>query len=186
LKDININQCKLLTDRFALLKALPTSAVVAELGVDRGEFSEQILKICQPTKLHLVDSWSSKRYNNDLKKGVEVKFAQQIKSRQVELNIGLSVEWASKFKERYFDWIYIDTDHGYKVTIAELYAYEPKIKDGGYICGHDYIIGNWDGRVKYGVIDAVYEFCEKRNWELAYLTCEHGGGQHPSFCIKKI
>lgn len=183
---MKVENCKLLLSREELLKVLPKNAVVAELGVDHGEYSQLILNHTTPTKLHLVDSWASSRYNNNLRKLVENKFASQIATKQVEINVGLSVDIAVTFPNHYFDWIYIDTDHGYKVTIAELYAYENKIKESGYICGHDYIIGNWDGRVKYGVIDAVYEFCEARNWQLIYLTCEHGGGQHPSFCIQKI
>lgn len=181
-----IENCKLLPNREELLKFLPTGGVVAELGVDRGLFSEAILKINKPSKLHLVDVWSSKRYHDGLREQVEQKFAKQIKSHKVQMDLGLSTEMAAKYKDAYFDWIYIDTDHGYNVTIAELNAYKDKIKQGGYICGHDYIIGNWDGRVKYGVIDAVYEFCQKEGWQLIYLTCEHGGGQHPSFCIQKI
>ena len=37
------------------------------------------------------------------------------------------------FKDDYFDWIYIDTDHSYPTTIGELEAYAPKIKENGII-----------------------------------------------------
>ena len=94
------------------------------------------------------------------------------------------VEAAKKFKDGYFDWIYIDTDHSYKTTIKELEAYRNKIKHNGFIAGHDYLLGNWNGWVRYGVKEAVYEFCTKYNWEIVFLTSEINNS--PSFAIKDI
>ncbi len=37
---------------------------------------------------------------------------------------------------------------------------------------------------RYGVIEAVYEFCSKYNWEILFLTTELE--TNPSFAIKKI
>lgn len=38
--------------------------------------------------------------------------------------------------------------------------------------------------VRYGVIEAVYEFCAKYDWELLYITAENEG--NPSFAIRRI
>ena len=179
-----LNNAKLLANRTMLLQQLPKNATVAELGVDQGGFSEDILKNCNPEKLHLIDFWGSKRYNQDKRKGVENKFAEELKSGKVEINLGLSTSIVSTFKDSYFDWISIDTDHKYKTTIQELELWEPKVKEGGIIAGHDYIIGNWNGLVRYGVIEAVYEFCTKHNWEIIYLSVEIDN--NPSFAIRKI
>lgn len=75
LQQRNIKHCKLLLDRESLLKCLPKNAIVAEIGVDQGEFSQQILDICTPQKLHLVDAWHSLRYHEDKSLAVEKKFA---------------------------------------------------------------------------------------------------------------
>ena len=32
-------------------------AVVAEIGVDEGVFTQSIVNTCYPTKLHLIDIW---------------------------------------------------------------------------------------------------------------------------------
>ena len=80
--------------------------------------------------------------------------------------------------------MYVDTSHSYKTTFEELERYSKKVKKGGYIAGHDYVIGNWDGLVRYGVIEAVYEFCVKHNWEIAFLTSELNDS--PSFAIRRI
>ncbi|KAA3438473.1 class I SAM-dependent methyltransferase [Rufibacter hautae] len=180
----SIKNTKLLSNRVELLRLLPKHGVVAELGVDQGGFSELILKLCEPQKLHLVDLWDSERYNQNKRKHVEDKFKTEIGSGRVKINLGFSTEVVARFENSYFDWVYIDTDHSYKTTIKELEILRPKIKPGGIIAGHDFIIGNWDGIVRYGVIEAVYEFCSKYNWEILYLTMEIDN--HPSFAIREI
>ena len=66
LDDVHIQNCQLLLDRDALLKQLPSNGIVAELGVDHGDFGERILGISRPEKLHLVDPWGSDRYNDEI------------------------------------------------------------------------------------------------------------------------
>jgi hypothetical protein len=180
----HLKNAKILPSRKEMLDLFPKNAVVAELGVDEGTFSDMIVNQTQPTKFHIVDFWGSKRYNQLKRQKVENKFASQLKDGSVEINLGLSTAVVTEFPNGYFDWIYIDTDHGYKVTHEELEAYREKIKSGGIIAGHDYIIGNWDGVVRYGVIEAVHEFCVKYDWEIIYLTAELNN--NPSFAIRKI
>ena len=178
-----IDNTKLLINREELLKYLPKEGIVCELGVDKGDFSELILKYCNPKKLHLVDFWGDERYNQNKKRDVEKKFKSQIDSGIVQIDIGYSTEVVKTYENNYFDWIYIDTDHSYEVTFNELETYRLKVKDNGIIAGHDYIIANWDGMIRYGVIEAVYEFCSKYNWEIIYITMELN---NPSFAIRKL
>lgn len=174
---------KLVTNRIELLKLLPKNGIVCELGVDQGEFSELIMKICNPKKLHLVDLWGDERYNQNKRRNVEQKFKSQITSGKVQIDIGYSTEVGETYENNYFDWIYIDTTHSYEVTIKELETYRLKVKDNGIIAGHDFVIANWDGMIRYGVIEAVYEFCSKYDWEIIYLTMELN---NPSFAIRKL
>ena len=160
------------------------TGVVAELGVDEGGFSQLILSINKPSKLHLVDFWGSKRYNQLKRKKVESLFQEGINNNGVEINIGLSTEVVKDFNDNYFDLVYIDTSHSYKTTIEELELYSEKVKIDGVIAGHDYILGNWNGMIRYGVIEAVHEFCVKHNWEIMYLTTELN--DNPSFAIRRI
>jgi len=184
INQIAIQNTKLLVDRQILLDYLPENGVVAELGVDTGIFSESILRICKPKKLHLVDVWATQEYSQTKRILVEEKFKEEIESGIVEINLGLSVDVGARFKNDYFDWIYVDTNHSYQTTINELETWRPKVKEGGIIAGHDFIVGYWDGMIRYGVIEAVYEFCTKYNWEIMYLTMEID--THPSFAIRKI
>lgn len=184
LSDVHIRNAKLITNREELLRILPQNGVVAELGVDEGDFSSLILSINKPKKLHLIDFWGSKRYNQDKRKKVESRFQGNIENKTVEINLGLSTTVVDDFKDNYFDWVYIDTSHSYKTTIEELELYRKKVKVDGIIAGHDYILGNWDGLVRYGVIEAVYEFCIRHNWEIIFLTTELN--ESLSFAIRRI
>ena len=184
LKNKHIANLKAILNRNELLKLLPKNGVVAELGVDTGDFSQQILNFCCPQKLHLIDYWGTQRYNQEKRNCVEEKFKNIIDKGIVEINLGLSTNVVEIFKDNYFDWVYIDTNHSYDTTVAELESYRGKMKNNGIIAGHDYIQGNWEGGIKYGVIDAVQEFCIKWNWEIIYLTMENK--IHPSFAIRKI
>lgn len=180
----HLRNARLITDRIELLKRMPKNAVVAELGVDEGGFSQQILTHCDPKKLHLVDAWSTGRYHQGKRQAVEERFAERIAKGQVQLDLGLSTEVVRSFADAYFDWIYIDTDHTYSTTIAELRLYDKKVKKGGIIAGHDYVIGNWVEHVRYGVIEAVHQFCVESNWELIYISTDLD--IHPSFAIRRI
>jgi len=71
IKQTNINNLKALLNREELLKMLPKNAIIAEIGVDKGYFSEQIIKTTIPKKLHLIDCWSDTRYNSGLTNLVE-------------------------------------------------------------------------------------------------------------------
>jgi len=70
----------------------------------------------------------------------------------------VSLEAAEKYEDEFFDFIYIDANHGYEFCKEDLNAWYPKVKSGGYISGHDYI-----KHLDYGVIEAVEEFKQKNN-----------------------
>ena len=182
--DIHLNDAKVVKDRETLLELLPKNGVVCELGVNKGRFSEKILKLNKPKKLHLVDIWDSERYNSKLQKIVENKFSKEIDKHKIEINKGYSIEILKSFNDNYFDWVYIDTTHNYQDTIEELNLSKLKVKSNGIISGHDYITRSRSLGIKYGVVEAVNEFCVKNNWKLIYITLECNG--HSSFAIKKI
>jgi hypothetical protein len=185
LEQKHIDNLKVLLNRDQLLKRMPKDAVCAEIGVNEGEFSELILKNTAPQKLHLIDAWGDPiRYHDGLKLVVKDKFTQEIERGQVAINVGFSTEVLKKFDDHYFDWVYLDTDHTYKVTADELWILKGKVKPNGIIAGHDYTIGNWPGDCRYGVIEAVHELCVKDNWELIFLTSETD--QFRSFAIKRL
>jgi len=184
LKQQHVQNCKLLLNREGLLEQMPQDSIVAEIGVDEGEFSQSICEIVQPKALHLIDVWDTGRYHDGKFQKVQQIFSDEIEDEKVQIHRKLSTEAVSDFKDKYFDWIYIDTDHSYETTRDELRLYASKVKDDGIIAGHDYVKGNWITTYRYGVIEAVHEFCVKNDWELIYLTAEPIENQ--SFAIQRI
>lgn len=180
----HMQNCQLLLNRTELLSNIKKGGVVAEIGVDRGDFSELILNLAEPSLLHLIDVWDSERYNNDLFESVRSNFENLIAKGRVQVHRKLSTGAVEDFPNDYFDWIYIDSDHSYKVTRDELRKYASKVKNDGIIAGHDYSIGNWVCSYRYGVIEAVHEFCVEQGWELVYLTLDPIELQ--SFAIRRI
>ncbi|WP_205668600.1 class I SAM-dependent methyltransferase [Ammoniphilus sp. CFH 90114] len=112
LKDIHLEGCEPLTDRYELLGRLPKNGIVAEVGVFLGDFAEKILETNNPKKLYLIDLWE-----NEEEKYVSVlnRFKKQIEAGIIEVIRGDSKEVLNSFNNEYFDWVYIDTHHDYEV-----------------------------------------------------------------------
>ena len=180
----HVANCRLLLNRQELLEELPKGGIIAELGVDDGDFSQRIFDTNQPKVLHLVDKWSGVRYHEGKYLAVNEKFGKEIENGQVVIHRKLSTEAAEVFADESLDWVYIDTSHSYEVTRDELLVYSKKVKPGGIMAGHDYSMGNWVKTFRYGVIEAVHEFCVNHGWELIYLTVDPLEMQ--SFAVRKI
>ncbi len=184
--DLSMEQMKnlkVLTDKPTLLNFLPKHSIVGEVGVSRGKYSEKILAVAQPKKLYLIDSWGNEFYKSH-KKIVEDLFKKEVSSGQVIICQGISTVVLEKFEDGLFDWVYLDSDHGYENVARELEICRKKVKVGGIIAGHDYVTGQWLKRERYGVVEAVNEFCNKYNWEMIYLTNEHH--RNLSYALREI
>ena len=139
-----------------LLEMMPTNSVCAEIGVSKGLFSEQILEVVKPKKLHLIDPWGYEPHTGYYKI-VCRKFKDQIDSGQVEIHRSKSQFTYEQFPDKYFDWIYVDGSHNYKSVRRDLDFYYPKVKKYGFITGDDYRLVE----KRKGLRDAVAEISEK-------------------------
>src|SRR5205807_1793650 len=74
----HINNLRVVTTRFELLTLLPSNGIVAEVGVDEGHYSENILRLSNPKRLHLIDVWSSERFGEDKLNKVQVASARKL------------------------------------------------------------------------------------------------------------
>ena len=175
--------------RIDLIKNLPSGTVGAEIGVQKGYFSIEILNEASVGKLFLVDAWKrqGESYIDDLTVGDPEDNLRQTKRHiaghlpggRVQIIQGMSVEVALNWKGPMLDWVYIDADHSYSACYSDLVAWGRLVKPDGRIMGHDYVGGNHG--VIYGVIGAVTDFCDRFGWELDAITQDDG----PSFSMKK-
>lgn len=141
-----MNYC---TTRADLFKLLPPGSNVAEIGVFRGEFSEEIIEACNPLNLYLVDIWTG-RFGSGNKDGhhytvmpdmLEVYLGLCLKYRdrpEVRLIRSDSAAFFRCWDEHYFDAVYIDADHSYASVYADLQGAANAVKPGGFLMGHDY------------------------------------------------
>ncbi len=148
-------------DRTEFIAALPKGGIGAEIGVWEGDFSQQALDGCSPTKLYLVDPWEK---NNDktnagstvarsqteidaVHDAVAERFAGD---ERVEIIRQRSADAAIALRGTEFDWVYVDGDHSYQAVAEDLAAWWQNVKPGGVLSGHD--------MNKEGVRIAVLEF----------------------------
>ena len=167
--------------RTFLLGRFPRGSIGAEIGVHKGDFSEQILRLVRPAKLHLIDPWkyeSSDRYRNAYyggkAKGGQVemdhryaevcdRFRRHINSGRVIVHRACSGDACDSFPDDYFDWVYIDGNHLYEFAKDDLECFYRKVRSGGLITGDDYKTGGW---WESGVKLAVDEFLNSRPVQL--------------------
>ncbi|MDG2454333.1 MAG: class I SAM-dependent methyltransferase [Bacteroidia bacterium] len=173
----HVQHCKVLADRLDMLDLLPQNAVIAELGVEEGLFSKEILARCFPTQFMLVDTWPDARIKATCVTNAMI-------PEKTVMHQNTSVEYLKSLTENSLDWVYIDTDHTYATTKAELEAAAIAVKKEGYICGHDYTSISYSGLRRYGVVEAVNEFCVNYGYEFIYLTSETT--RHISFALRKL
>jgi hypothetical protein len=70
----------------------------------------------------------------------------------VQLLISDSVAAAKLFSDRSLAWVHIDARHDYASVSADIAAWAPKIRDGGWLSGDDYNPDQWPG-----VVGAVHD-----------------------------
>jgi hypothetical protein len=69
-----------------------------------------------------------------------------------------SAEASASFPAASVDVAYLDGDHSYEFVKSDLEHWFPKVKKGGFLCGHDYLHGGKEKDAWPGVTKAVDEF----------------------------
>ena len=147
-----------------------SNPIGVEVGVFRGELSVRLLQNIPELTLFMVDLWSPKTYcgkcdqsvseimRNEYEKNYiqNYEYVQEITEPFYERAIILqqdSLIAAAQFKNQYFDFVFLDAGHSHDDVKADIFAWYPKIKKGGWICGHDY--NNFPGVNK--AVDEIFK-----------------------------
>jgi hypothetical protein len=173
-------------NRIEFYGKLPTG-IVAEIGVQHGDNAQIILDTCSPVHLYLIDCWQRQNtgpYVSDPTngsasyEGVRERFRE---TKNVSVLQAYSLQVSITFSDEHFDWVYLDGDHTLQACRADLRAWWPKVKIGGFLCGHDYVRSMFK---QYGYIqvrEAVDEFCWERGLSLHMLSDE----KYASWAIRR-
>ena len=155
-----------------------TAPIGVEVGVFTGAMSRALLAKHKDLFLYMVDSWlpaeqqpksysgygdfhskfSAKRQLGN--KHAAVSGTAGFQNRRAILHMS-SRDAAEHFDDYQCDFVFLDADHSYEGVMQDIVAWWPKVRRGGWLCGHDY--GGWLWGPKgekqfFGVKRAVDEF----------------------------
>lgn len=130
-----------------ILENLNSNCIVCEIGSYKGASSCLFAYYCK--KVFCIDYFNKEeRY--------EVIFDENISYFDNIVKIkSFSLDAVDLFEDNYFDIIYLDASHEYEDVIKDIDTWKPKIKNGGFMSGHDY------QNLCTGVIKAVDELLGK-------------------------
>lgn len=161
--------------------------VGVEIGSLKGEFAKTILSQWNG-KLYMIDVWDQISNYDDKNNnhhtlnvyGECIENTQSFSDRSFMLRM-TSNEASKLFNDESLDFVYIDANHSYDGVMYDLELWYPKVKNGGLISGHDFLLMNWyngeflpNGKDKeiyfdneylgiFGVNSAVNDFTKKHN-----------------------
>lgn len=169
-----------------------------EIGVDRGDLSESLLRCLPGLMLHMVDPWTAYEPDSHYRSTGDVRskrnsrkwlkvFRQVVKrtkfaENRIHIHKATSEDVAKNgpIEEKSLDFVFIDGDHSFEGCLDDIRLWLPYVKKDGIIGGHD-----WDnprcGRIRDGVERAVKKVCEEdgREYELGVgLTWFFKGPHH--------
>lgn len=158
--------CEVLTDRYHLIDRLPKGGNVAEVGIDRGDFSLELLNRIRPERLHLFDIDISRLVNPAILAELDNG------SGRVRTHVGDSSTSLARMPDAYFDVIYIDGDHTYEGVMRDIEAALPKVKPTGALIFNDYAVWSAVSMFHCGVARAVHELCLNHPWKFRYIALQ--------------
>jgi hypothetical protein len=116
----------------------------AEIGVWEGDFAEKLCKANPQLHLICVDPWRPQKGYLEVKNDrarLEAAFAtaqQRLQRYDCTFMRMTSHDAAVNVPDGSLDFIYVDGNHLFDHVIADLTAWAPKVRTGGFVAGHDY------------------------------------------------
>jgi lipopolysaccharide biosynthesis glycosyltransferase/predicted O-methyltransferase YrrM len=147
------------------------SPKILEIGVFKGDFLEYLVENCNIGSIDAVDLFKGVTCsgdvdgNNVISYDVGISYLELLKKYKnipkIKLYKSNSITFLQNQEDNIYDIIYIDGDHSYDGVKNDLINAYSKIKNGGYIMGHDYEMNMNKAKKSYnfGTKQAVDEFC---------------------------
>jgi hypothetical protein len=144
--------------------------VGAEIGVERGLFSEVLCQENPGVELFCIDPWVAHPLCDDpnLMESYYEEAKKRLSSYDCKLIRDYSEEAVKRFSEESLDFIYIDGDHSYQGVTHDLNEWTKIVKKGGIVSGHDY--GHWKDPNKNLESKRAIDEYVKANHKLLFLV----------------
>ena len=147
---------------------------IVEVGVGDGKLSEHLLEEHPSARLIMVDNWRVAPADSEYRRSGDVAALRSL--REVLADRAMAVERTKFANGRHVivngdsvvaaeklagsaHLVFLDADHTFKALCADIEAWWPKVKPGGFLAGHDF--GNDAQKGCAGVKDAVLRFSQK-------------------------
>lgn len=139
-------------------KYLKENSTMIEVGCYAGESTKVFLESGKIDKIYCIDPWQNDYDDTDESsykapmsyvESLFDKNTEAYKDKVVKLKMPAQ-EAFSLIEDLSADLVYLDGEHTYEANKKYLELYNPKLKDGGYMCGHD-----WNA---FGQTKAIKEF----------------------------
>lgn len=183
-----LRHARVLPDRYALLPLLPRGRVVVEVGVATGDFSAEILRVCQPSRFVAIDDfrfhtwpmlWAGRPVGEIFAGRTHVeyyreRFAAEIAADRMMVMHDDSARALENLGDNTVDVVYLDADHAYESVRRELAIVRRKLRPDGILVLNDYTMLDVVGPTQepYGVIQAAHEFMVEHGWEMTHLALQ--------------
>ena len=170
-------------DLFEMFNELLLAGSGVEVGTHRADFARQICKRWHGSQLYCIDPWNNPPGyeeqaktlwgNGDRQEDYQV--ARQVLYGEMggrATMIRSTSEMAMPmFEDDSLDFVYLDGDHSQEAFAKDIQGWWPKLKFGGFMCGHDIVcpdheLGGW-GRFIQPVTLAFAEEIRQDVWLIA-------------------
>jgi hypothetical protein len=116
----------------------------AEIGVREGEYSKILCEKNPGVKLHCVDPWEGYPGYRDIEaenfSTIEQTARRILASYDCNFIKKYSMDALKDIPDRSLDFVYIDANHDIRHVIDDVSDWANKVKKGGIVAGHDYVI----------------------------------------------
>lgn len=167
IKPEQIENARLMRSRIELAQLcsqnLLQNPVICELGVLRGDFSRDLIKVMNPSVFYLID------INTD-------KIEADVKTHSAAVVLtGISWDIMANLQNESLDYVYIDADHSYHAVKNDIMITHQKLRVGGILQFNDYTTYSPSENLHYGVLNAVNAYIENQSIKIIGLSIDRSG-----------
>jgi len=144
----------------------------AEIGVERGKYSERICRQNPGVFLLCVDTWAVyEGSRHRLPQEKHDRIYAEARARLAPLNTkmvrGFSMDVVRDIPIESLDFVYIDANHAFDYVMQDIIEWSKRVRSGGIVAGHDFYRFR-----RAGVVNAVQAYVEAHGIKEWFLTNE--------------